>query len=159
MWILLPWGIREIIVHEGVVICEVNSSCVQTASRTKWSSVCSSLTKFLLNEMIMKSFFLVAVVVSFILLCHPNKAQATSTGQAHAYTYSHTPTTTILAVKSLYSNSGGTDGTRDDFARLNKRYRHSGPITRESVHDAVVKTKRQRPSQDIVKMGAASWNS
>mmetsp|Transcript_40709 Transcript_40709/g.85526 ORF Transcript_40709/g.85526 Transcript_40709/m.85526 type:complete len:127 (+) Transcript_40709:24-404(+) len=48
----------------------------------------------------------------------------------------------------------------DDFARLNKRNRYGGPITRDSVHEAVMQTKRQMPSQDIVViMGAASWDS
>ena len=64
-----------------------------------------------------------------------------------------------MAVKSLYPPHHGVsnDGrTRDDFAKLNTRNMYGGSITRESVHEAVVMTKKQRPSQDIVVLGA-SW--
>ena len=72
-------------------------------------------------------------------------------------THYHKPTTSILAVKELYPTISN-DRIKDDFARLNKINKYGGPITRESVSEAIVKTKSQRPSQDIVVMGVASWN-
>ena len=87
-----------------------------------------------------------------ILLCIIN--QAISSQQQTHY---HKPTTSILAVKELYPTISN-DRIKDDFARLNKRNKYGGPITRESVSEAIVKTKSQRPSQDILVMGAASWN-
>ena len=86
-----------------------------------------------------------------ILLCIIN--QAISSQQTHY----HKPTTSILAVKELYPTISN-DRIKDDFARLNKINKYGGPITRESVSEAIVKTKSQRPSQDIVVMGVASWN-
>mmetsp|Transcript_25053 Transcript_25053/g.43849 ORF Transcript_25053/g.43849 Transcript_25053/m.43849 type:complete len:130 (-) Transcript_25053:189-578(-) len=123
---------------------------------------------------------LASLLLTFLLLGLPHKGSSSSTGQQsrshssksypteaqqqqarqHLYS-SYKPTTSILTVKSLYSHSDTTassDGTKDDFARLNKRNKYGGPITRDSVHEAVVQTTRQRPSQDIVVMGVASWN-
>ena len=129
-------------------------------------------------DLLRATFLLIAVLISL-----PNQALSASTGQqsrshsakaypneAHqqAQSYSHKPATTIQAVKSLYllhgsgSGSGSTTASsnevKDDFARLNKRNKYGGPITRDAVHEAVVQAKRQRPSQDIVVMGVASWN-
>ena len=91
-----------------------------------------------------------------------SRSHSSEAGQ-QAHSYSHKPATSILAVKSLYPlhGSSGTvskDGIKDDFARLNRRNKYAGSITRDAIHKAVVQTKRQRPSQDIVVMGVASWN-
>mmetsp|Transcript_13551 Transcript_13551/g.29465 ORF Transcript_13551/g.29465 Transcript_13551/m.29465 type:complete len:127 (+) Transcript_13551:52-432(+) len=116
------------------------------------------------------------LLLATLLLCLPSIAFSSSTGQqsrshssksypSEAQSYSHKPTTSILALKSLYplhsSSGGGTasnDGIKDDFARLNKRKKYGGPITRDAVYEAVVQTKRQRPSQDIVVMGVSYMN-
>lgn len=87
----------------------------------------------------------------------PYSANEAAQQQTHS-SYSHKPATSILAVKSLHQPPASNAGTKDDFARLNKRNKYEGPITRDTVHEAVVWTKRQRPSQDIVVMGVASWN-
>ena len=95
------------------------------------------------------------LTLALLLLGIPTAASSASTGQGHK------PATSILAVKSLYHPPRGdaaTDGTKDDFARLNKLKKDGGRLTRDSVHDAVVTTKRQRASLDIVVMGVASWN-
>ena len=88
-----------------------------------------------------------------------SRSHSSEAGQ-QAHSYSHKPATSILAVKSLYPLHGtvSKDGIKDDFARLNRRNKYAGSITRDAIHKAVVQTKRQRPSQDIVVMGVASWN-
>jgi hypothetical protein len=50
-----------------------------------------------------------------------------------------------------------TGRRKDEFDRLNKQ-RKFGRVTRDSVYEAVVQMKRQKPSYDIVVMGATSLN-
>ncbi|KAL3771089.1 hypothetical protein ACHAWU_006466 [Discostella pseudostelligera] len=100
-----------------------------------------------------------------ILLCLPNEAVSSSSGQ-----YSRASFTKFfpIDVRQAQSNSHRTtasiagsglkDSLSDDFASLNAINKYGGHLTRDSIYEAVAHTKMQRPSQDIVILGVASWN-
>eukprot|EP00970_Alexandrium_tamarense_P019614 scaffold14275_cov221-Alexandrium_tamarense.AAC.5 len=88
---------------------------------------------------------------------HPSKSTS-----SESLFHRSTPTTSILPIKSLnlhhHAEDHPTTGRRkDEFDRLNKQ-RKFGRVTRDSVYEAVVHMKRQKPSYDIVVMGATSLN-